>query len=228
MIKLGNKAIEKTMKILNKYGLKYDKSDLVLLELDDYSLVIKINYTVDKLLFKKRKLFYNYSNTRVTEWGIEFLYDGVVTDDDDVVKLIYQAAAILDREIKKDKDIEIIGQKCYKVKDLILNNIKIGNEQWNVKYDISKGYNWRYELANVVAEYYNCDINFIGTKTIEFKGNKINVVLARRVYMYLYDRCNILSKNVYYENKKNYGTAKGIYLECSNMFVNRLSEELNK
>ena len=255
LIKLKEVAIKKTINILADIGIKYRRSDFkneitatmsgdvfVYCRFDDSS-----NPKKGKWIKKNKEKFYNYFNVRVLDSAIQFFYtkkeleieeasaNGEAADEkkiEEVMKKIEKLLALS----KSDNEHEAISASLHAQKLLAKYNLSLqdvaGEEKdeeiVECRADVEKGNRWKYNLAEVVARNYCCKVYYTGSDTVVFRSYKDKTLIARRVYMYLYNVCKRLGRQYEKEKRLEYGTAKGIYNSFCLGFVSGVSKVLDR
>lgn len=93
---------------------------------------------------------------------------------------------------------------------------------------ISFGKEWKFILADVVSRNYRCK-NFIrGKINVVFYGHKTDVLIARKVFVYLYEVGDKLAKKKERQLRESRGTAKGVYNAYVKGFCGGVDEELTR
>lgn len=95
--------------------------------------------------------------------------------------------------------------------------------------DVGTGKNWKYRLADVVANNYACKTFSQGSDKFVFYGYKADILIARRVYIYLFKVGNRLANQYVkkYRETISYDT-RGIYNSFVSGFTNGAEKELEK
>ena len=75
--------------------------------------------------------------------------------------------------------------------------------------DVGTGKKWKYNLADVIARSYCCKAYYVGSDQIVFYGYQSDTVIARRVFMYLFNVGNRLGERYVkdYKAERGYVTA---------------------
>lgn len=196
---------------------------------------------------KKLKLkFYDYFNCRVFDDYIRFLFtkkeleiEYLKEEDTESKKLenVMQKISKLLALAESDNEHEAISASLFAQKLLAKYNIDLeqvqakDDEEINieeVQADVGTGNKWKYQLADVIAKNYRCKDYFSGSSTIVFHGYKQDVVIARRIYMYLFSVCKRLAKKYVKEKKEEGYNTEGMYNSFCAGFIRGVNKELAK
>ena len=196
--------------------------------------------------------FLNYVNARVMKEGIMFSFstkeldllrmkDDSNTDKDvDIEKIISKITKLLalsDLE-KNPSENEAIAASLAAQRLLAKYNLSMVDvtgerdpeeEIEQVIADVGKGKKWKYNLAAAVADNYACKTFSQGSDKLVFYGYKADILIARRVYIYLFKVGNRLA-NQYVKNyrENTWYDTKGIYNSFVSGFTNGVRKELEK
>lgn len=190
--------------------------------------------------------FLNYINARVRDFGIVFTFSFKELDfefikgnkDEKIEKIIAKVSKLLELSdlSKNPSEAEAIAASMKAQELLAKYNLDIsvvtGEEKREdieqVVSDTGKGKKWRYGLAETIARSYCCRIFYIGTEQIVFYGYKSDVLIARRIFAYLYEVGNRLANAYVKERREHEGSTKGIYNSFCSGFVNGVDRELSR
>lgn len=211
-------------------------------------LYIYFNDSRGKKLKKDKEKLYNYFNCNVFEnyATFEYSYKELETEalkdtkDDDEIKKVIQKIQKLLALSKSDNEHEAIVASLMAQKMLAKHDIDIqmvdgtdGDNNGEIKSEkipttVGKGNKWKYSLANIIADNYRCKCYSENNDTIYFYGAKQDIVIARRVYAYLFNVCKRLGKAYEKEIREQKGTAGGIYNSYCMGFIKGVNAELTK
>lgn len=199
-----------------------------------------------KELKKVKEKFFNYFNCRVFDNYVRFHYkkkelelEYVKQVDVDVNKMeqIMEKIQKLLALSESDNEHEAISASLMAQKLLAKYNIDLeavtGKEEEQeieeVRADVGTGNSWKYELSNVVARNYRCKNYYHGSDVMVFHGYRQDIVIARRVYMYLFSVCKRLGK-AYVRKEKEGGrwSIDGVYNSFCAGFIHGVDTELSK
>lgn len=95
--------------------------------------------------------------------------------------------------------------------------------------DVGTGNKWKYTLANAVADSYCCKCYYHGAEMIVFYGYQSDVLIARRVFMYLFKVGNSLATK-YVKARRDSGEwqTQGLYNSFCSGFCAGVRSELQK
>lgn len=95
--------------------------------------------------------------------------------------------------------------------------------------DVGTGNKWKYELADTVANNYACKSFSYGSKMIIFYGYKADVIIARRVFVYLFKVGNRLANQYVKKYREQaWGKASAVYNSFVSGFTAGVRRELEK
>lgn len=95
--------------------------------------------------------------------------------------------------------------------------------------DVGTGKKWKYTLASIVANSYCCKCYYKGSEMVVFYGYKSDVLIARRVFVYLFRVGNSLAaKYVKRLRERNGGPEYGVYNSFCRGFCDGVYSELQK
>lgn len=172
---------------------------------------IVVNISLDlKKIREKKNFFYNFFNCKVRydTKTVSFVYDisdldGTIhSDDEKIEKIIDKVNKLLNvTEERGASEAEAItaslmAQKLMKKYNIEYADIgKSKNEEiCELEADTPNGHKWKYSFAASVAISYCCHVYVCGNSKLIFRGYKSDILIARRVFMYLYDTCVRLGK----------------------------------
>lgn len=249
-------AVKKTIAILEEVGIKYRKNDFT--PKMDNSLEVTMSGNVMTRVFldderrgselKRAKLkFYNYFNCRVRDdWGcIEFFFtkkelelEYIKQEDVDTEKLesimnkINKLLALAESDNEHEAiSASLMAQKLLAKYNIDLEKIQAQDEDApieEVKADVGTGNKWKYLLADIVARNYRCKNYYYGSDTIVFHGYRQDIVIARRVYMYLFSVCKRLGRAYVRKEKEEGWNTAGVYNSFCTGFISGVDAELSR
>lgn len=196
--------------------------------------------------------FLNYVNARVMKEGVMFSFTtkeldllrmkddsdtGKDVDMEKIISKITKLLALSDLE-KNPSESEAISASLAAQRLLAKYNLSMadvtekhdpteGIEQ--VIADVRTRKKWKYSLACVIANNYACKTFSQGSDKLVFYGYKADILIARRVYIYLFKVGNRLASQYVKKYRETicYET-KGIYNSFVSGFVNGVKKELEK
>lgn len=229
----------------NKIGFISDGTEIT-------GLYIALLYNFERCGAKLKNIknrFLNYINARVRDFGIvftfsfkelefEFIKGNKDEKNDKIEKIIAKVSKLLELSdlTKNPSEAEAIAASMKAQELLAKYNLDIsvitGEEKSKdieqVVSDTGKGKKWRYGLAETIARSYCCRIFYIGTEQVVFYGYKSDVLIARRIFVYLFEVGNRLANAYVKERRENEGNTKGIYNSFCSGFVNGVDRELSR
>ena len=250
-------AIDKVISICAEVGIKYRRIDFAKADktLDNGTMVcVRKDDVTIKLLFdgekhgkelkKKKQEFYKYFNCRVGAGGIWFEFtmkeleiDAIKEDVDEkkleeVMEKIKKLLALS----QSDNEHEAISASLMAQKLLAKYNIDIasvnGEEKEQqceeIRADVETGNKWKYNLANIIAKNYRCKCYYHGAEMIVFYGYRQDIIIARSVYMYLFNVCKRLGRAYERKMRETRYTAEGVYNSYCAGFISGVDSELSK
>lgn len=194
--------------------------------------------------------FLNYVNARVLTEGIMFSFSTKeldllrMKDDSDkdvdmekIISKITKLLALSDLE-RNPSESEAVSASLAAQRLLAKYNLSMvdvigehdpAEEIEQVIADVGTGKNWKYRLADVVANNYACKTFSQGSDKLVFYGYKADILIARRVYIYLFKVGNRLANQYVkkYRETISYDT-RGIYNSFVSGFINGVEKELEK
>lgn len=194
--------------------------------------------------------FLNYVNARVLKEGIMFSFSTKeldllrMKDDSDkdvdmekIISKITKLLALSDLE-RNPSESEAVSASLAAQRLLAKYNLSMADvtgerdpaeEIEQVIADVGTGKNWKYRLADVVANNYACKTFSQGSDKFVFYGYKADILIARRVYIYLFKVGNRLANQYVkkYRETISYDT-RGIYNSFVSGFINGVEKELEK
>lgn len=200
-------------------------------------------------LKKAKEGFLNYANARVLKYGVRFTFSireldlirekNVQANEDmeKVIRKITKLLALSDLE-RNPSENEAIAASLAVQKLLAKYNMSLADVtgERNSKEDIEQvvadvgtGKKWKYELSDAVADNYACKTFSHGADQIIFYGYKADVLIARRVFIYLFKVGNRLANRYVkqYKEETNWNAA-GVYNSFVSGFTNGVRKELQK
>lgn len=153
-----------------------------------------------------------------------------------VIRKVQKLLALAD-ESRNPSEAEAISASMKVQKLLAKYNLDIAEitgeekkeEIEQVIADVGTGKKWKYILAEVVAESYCCKCFYHGADMIVFYGYRSDVLIARRVFMYLFKvGNNLAAKYVKRRRETAGGWTEGVYNSFCQGFCNGVRSELQK
>lgn len=194
--------------------------------------------------------FLNYANARIIKTGVKFTFTvkeldllrvkNVDGEDDKIEKIIEKVAKLLaladlDKNPSENEAIaaSLAAQKLLAKYNLSMADVtgehKPEEDMEQVIADVGTGNKWKYQLSVVVADNYACKTYSHGSEMIVFYGYKADVLIARRVFVYLFKVGNRLANQYvkqYREEICSY--ASGVYNSFVSGFTDGVRKELEK
>lgn len=196
--------------------------------------------------------FLNYVNARVLTEGIMFSFStkeldllrmkddsdtGKDVDMEKIISKITKLLALSDLE-RNPSESEAVSASLAAQRLLAKYNLSMvdvigehdpAEEIEQVIADVGTGKKWKYKLANAVANNYACKTFSQGSDKLVFYGYKADILIARRVYIYLFKVGNRLANQYVkkYRETISYDT-RGIYNSFVSGFINGVEKELEK
>lgn len=208
-----------------------------------------------KTLKQYRERFFNYANARVINTGpaagvvfsfsikeLDFIalksQDENDNNIDKIIITINKLFALADLD-KNPSEAEAIAASLKAQQLMAKYGLDItdvsdeGNKRQSenieqVIADIGEGQNWKYGLANIIADNYRCRYYLIGSSSICFYGYKSDAIIARRVFIYLFSVGKRLASQYVKEQKSLSKHANGLYNSFCGGFCNGVKIELTK
>ena len=194
-----------------------------------------VNISLDEKKIKEKKnFFYNFFNCRVRydTRTVSFVYEvsdldnTICADEKKTQEIIDKINKLLNvTEERGATEAEAIAaslmaQKLMKKYSIEYANIKNDEDEeiCTLEADTPSGYKWKFSFAQSIATSYCCHVCRMGD-TLIFRGYKSDILIARRVYMYLYDTCVRLGK----QEKKKGNDFTSFCLGFTNGVADRLS-----
>lgn len=196
--------------------------------------------------------FLNYINARVLKTGVKFSFaikeldllkmkgeneeaepEG---DIEKVIRKITKLLALSDLE-KNPSENEAISASLAAQKLLAKYNLSIADitgenmtreEIEQVVADVGTGNKWKYSLSYVVAENYACKAYSHGADMIIFYGYKADILIARRVFVYLFKVGNRLANQYLKKYREQTEYTGGVYNSFARGFTDGVRKELEK
>lgn len=249
-------AVKKTISILEEIGIKYRKNDFssqsgakqsIIMTLSG-NVVTKVFFTDERrgAKLKKAKLqFYNYFNCRVYEWYVTFSFtkselelEYIKQEDveesklDSIMTKIQKLLALSESDNEHEAiSASLMAQKLLAKYNIDLEKVSVKDDEIPIeetKADVGIGNKWKYRLANIVGRNYRCKVYYTGSETIVFRGYRQDIVIARRVYMYLFSVCKRLGKAYVRKEKEERWSVEGVYNSFCAGFISGVDAELSK
>lgn len=200
-----------------------------------------------KALKTKRNAFLNYANTRIMDTGVFFTFslseldiEELREDDADqnkieeVMRKVEKLLALADTS-RNPSEQEAISASMQAQKLLAKYNLDAamvtGQEKKEdveqVIADIGAGKKWRYTLAQTVANSYCCKCFYSGNAVV-FYGYKSDSLIARRVFVYLFEVGNRLANSCVREYREIGKRTENVYNSFCIGFVSGVDSELSR
>lgn len=155
---------------------------------------------------------------------------------EEVIRKVQKLLALADQS-RNPSEAEAIAASMQAQKLLAKYNLEIaditGEEKKEkieqVIADVGTGNKWKYTLANAVADSYCCKCYYHGAEMIVFYGYQSDVLIARRVFMYLFKVGNSLATK-YVKARRDSGEwqTQGLYNSFCSGFCAGVRSELQK
>lgn len=191
--------------------------------------------------------FFNYKYCRVMETGVYFTLSlndieiqtvkEAVGEYSKIEKVIQKVQKLLALANNNPSEGEAIAASMQAQKLLAKYNLEIADvtgeeKKENIEQviaDVGAGKKWKYTLAEAIAESYCCKCYYHGAEQIVFYGYQSDVLIARRVYMYLFKVGHSLATK-YVKTKRDSGAleTKGVYNSFCSGFCHGVKSELQK
>lgn len=205
----------------------------------------------EKQLKRASDNFLNYVNARVMPQGVMFIftfrelerieleYTKITgTEEDKIEKVIRKISKMLalsdlehNPEEKEAISVSMAVQKLLAKYNLSLADIKGHRPEEEIEQviaDVSISRKWKYGLADVVAENYACKCFYCGADEIVFFGYKADILIARRVFIYLIKVGNRLANQYVKRYKEKNGESDNVYNSFVSGFIDGVRKELEK
>ena len=219
-------ASKKTFQLLIENGVRVPlpiilENSYDILQSNGVAIVCTIYFSDKngKTLKEKKNIFYNYFNARVKSECISFVYseqelmiEEISSQKEEEIKLgkvlqkINKLLSISEERGASENEAMIASMKAQELmKQYNLDYAKItGKSEKNedileLYADTPVGYKWKGSLAYTIASSYCCKVYKNGDIII-FRGFKSDILIARRVFYYLFETCIKLGKK--YERMK--------------------------
>ncbi len=248
-------AVDKTIQLLREQGLKYRHADFYTAEHCNYNNAYKVADTIivnvsyqyggdrGKQLKEKKNQFLNYFNARVLENGIRFRFSFTELEMDEVKESSAETPVqnIIDKISKllalstSPNEHEALAASMKAQELLAKYNLNIEAVTGKPKEeeiaksvaDVGVGDKWKYDLADVIARSYCCKTYFVGSCEIYFYGFKSDILIARRVFCYLFDVGKRLGKAYVNNERKNGWSTYGLYNSFCSGFTDGINSQLS-
>lgn len=220
------------------------------------AIVIELSYKCERMgkrIKAAKNNFYSYSSCRVEPDGrkcIEFYFTikeldirilGTSESDEgkiaSVIEKVRKLLAKADLE-KNPSEAEAMAASMMAQRLLAKYNLEIEDvtgkpkeeEISQIIADVGTGNKWKYELAEVIARSYCCKVYYVGHDRVIFYGFKSDALIARRVYMYLFNVGNKLARKYIkdYKASRGYNAPDGTYNDYTMGFTEGINNELSK
>ena len=130
----------------------------------------------------------------------KFIPNGRQSKIEEVIRKVQKLLALADQS-RNPSEAEAIAASMQAQKLLAKYNLEIADitgeekkeEIEQVIADVGTGNKWKYTLANAIADSYCCKCYYHGAEMIVFYGYQSDVLIARRVFMYLFKVGNSLA-----------------------------------
>lgn len=193
--------------------------------------------------------FYSYKYCRVQELGVSFNFslneieirsaEETTADQskiEEVIRKVQKLLALADQS-RNPSEAEAIAASMQAQKLLAKYNLEIADitgeekkeEIEQVIADVGTGNKWKYTLANAIADSYCCKCYYHGAEMIVFYGYQSDVLIASRVFMYLFKVGNSLATK-YVKARRDNGEyrTQGLYNSFCSGFCAGVRSELQK
>lgn len=250
-------AIDKTIGMLKEQGFKYRKLDFDETVNSVYyiggQVVVQIFYSYGGARGKKLKndasKLLNYINVRIKSDRVKIAFpidelevyksknkvnNNSCNNDIDIEKIMDKISKLLELSNSPNENEAIAAslrvQKLLAKYNLDIAEVKNEEKEEEIKEcvaDVGTGSKWKYELSEIIARSYCCKVYFIGASEIIFYGYSAHIVIARRVFSYLFEIGNRLAKAYEKTHREEYKTAQGIYGSFCSGFIAGIDEQLS-
>lgn len=219
------------------------------------AVLVSLSYDCQRMgkkLKAKKTDFYNYSFCRIEPDGrkeIEFFFTvkeldirllGTTETDEgkieSVIKRVQKLLALADTS-RNPSEGEALAASMQAQRLLAKYNLDIATvtgkpkeeEISQIIADVGTGNKWKYNLADVIARSYCCKTFFLGHDRIVFYGFQSDALIARRVYMYLFNVGNKLGKKYVkdYRESRRYAP-DGLFNDYVQGFTDGIDAELGR
>lgn len=213
------------------------------------SVILYFDYErTGKKLKAARDNFYNYKYCRVRRTGIWFNFSlneieiqstkETAADQskiEEVIRKVQKLLALGDKS-RNPSEAEAIAASMQAQKLLAKYNIEIADvtgeekkeEIEQVIADVGTGNKWKYSLAEAIADSYCCKCYYHGSESVVFYGYQSDVLIARRVFMYLFKVGNSLATKYVKTSRENGESTQGLYNSFCSGFCKGVRSELQK
>lgn len=209
-----------------------------------------------KIMKREKNRFLDYFNARVYDDKIVFSYSVKELEVEDtssedispdkiegIMKKIEKLLALSESDNENESiSASLMAQKLLKKYNIEIEQITGKEKKEEVtecKADVKSGNKWKYNLASVVAKNYCCKCYYVGSEQIVFYGYKSDTLIARRMFVYLfevgcrlagaYERNKKEELKEAYENGDIWSTSTaGVYNSFCVGFTDGISEQLGK
>ena len=205
------------------------------------------NNSKSKKLKTKKLELYNYFNCRVDDTRAAFFYTKKELEieylkepdsDNEKMEAVMAKVQKLLALAESDNEHEAISASLMAQKLLAKYNIdmeRLDGDTENtqkieeVEVGVNTGNKWKYHLAECIARNYRCKCYYTGSKIIVFRGYRQDIMIARRVFAYLYSVCKRLG-NSYLRRKReeSVGSVNGVFNSFCLGFIHGVNSELSK
>lgn len=197
-------------------------------------------------LKKERDRFYDFYNASVVYNGVIFKYpykdleieylknDGFETEEEKnnhIMKKIEKLLALQNSPNEHEAlSASLMAQKLLAKYNIDIENVRgvVEEEIEEASVYVESGNKWKYNLADVIADNYRCKVYYRGSEKIVFRGYRTDIIVARRVYAYLFSVGKRLGKAYEKRYREEHGYADGIYTSYCVGFINGIRLELEK
>ena len=193
-------------------------------------------------LEKNKKNFLQYPFCSIDTEYITFtfspeLLENIQEGRDDVKKIIEKVTKLLALADPKNNPSEgeaiaasVKAQKLLAKYNLTMTDVTGGKKQEKIEelsVSVAKGKIWQRILGSIVANSYSC-ISCYTSNAVFFYGHKTDALLARRIFVYLFEVGDKLGKAEVKNIEQQYGIRTNVYNSFISGFLNGVSEELAK
>lgn len=154
---------------------------------------------------------------------------------EEVIRKVQKLLALGDKS-RNPSEAEAIAASMQAQKLLAKYNIEIADvtgeekkeEIEQVIADVGTGNKWKYSLAEAIADGYCCKCYYHGSESVVFYGYQSDVLIARRVFMYLFKVGNSLATKYVKTSRENGESTQGLYNSFCSGFCKGVRSELQK
>ncbi len=204
-------------------------------DLNNHNRGIKLKRNKDK--------FYNYFFAHVDFDCISFKYTKKELEleylkqsdegnkNDEIMKKIQKLLALAESDNEHEAiSASLMAQKLLAKYNITLEKNDTDEEIREVTVKLNTGDKWKYNLGQIIANNYCCKFYWLsgGETIVTFRGYITDIMIARRVFTYLFSVGKRLAKTYEKNHREEHGFAYGIYNSYCSGYLNGIEGELNK